>query len=130
MRYYNQQHRFYCGIDLHAGTMYLCILDHVDEIVFHKDLPTDADTFLEAIAPFRDDLVVCCECLFCWYWLADLCQAQNISFVLAHVLYMRAAVRPLDSRDHIEVRRLGYTARTRTRPRGSRTGPSRRRPAR
>jgi transposase len=90
MRYYNQQHRFYCGIDLHASTMYLCILDHAGQIVFHKDLPTDVDTFLEAIASYREDLVVCCECLFCWYWLADLCHAQNIPFVLGHALYMRA----------------------------------------
>ena len=27
MRFYNQHHRFYCGVDLHARTMYLCILD-------------------------------------------------------------------------------------------------------
>ena len=28
MRFYTGQHRYYCGIDLHARTMYLCILDH------------------------------------------------------------------------------------------------------
>jgi len=90
MRYYNQPHSFYCGIDLHASSMYLCILDHAGQIVLHKDLPTQPDAFLEAIAPFRKDLVVCCECLFCWYWLADLCHAEDIDFVLGHVLYMRA----------------------------------------
>ena len=26
MRFYTQQHPFYCGIDLHARTMYVCIL--------------------------------------------------------------------------------------------------------
>src|SRR5260370_361300 len=26
MRFYNQQHRFYCGVDLHATTLSLCIL--------------------------------------------------------------------------------------------------------
>jgi|GEM_PF-6066912 len=26
MRFYKQSHRFYCGVDLHARTMYLCIL--------------------------------------------------------------------------------------------------------
>ncbi len=26
MRFYTQQHAHYCGIDLHARTMYLCIL--------------------------------------------------------------------------------------------------------
>ena len=27
MRFYNRQHRHYCGIDLHVKTMYVCILD-------------------------------------------------------------------------------------------------------
>jgi hypothetical protein len=27
MRFYNQQHRFCCGVDLHARTIYLCILN-------------------------------------------------------------------------------------------------------
>ena len=90
MRYYTQSHGFYCGVDLHATTMYLCILDHAGQVVFHKDLPTNPEAFLEAIAPYRDDLVVCCECLFCWYWLADLCHDENIAFVLGHALYMRA----------------------------------------
>jgi transposase len=49
-----------------------------------------AGAFLEAIGPFRDGLVVACECLFCWYWLADLCHAENIAFVLGHALYMKA----------------------------------------
>ena len=29
MRYYTQAHRFYCGVDLHARTMYLHVLDGV-----------------------------------------------------------------------------------------------------
>jgi hypothetical protein len=45
---------------------------------------------LQAIAPFRDGLVVAVECLFCWYWLADLCATEQIAFVLGHALYMKA----------------------------------------
>jgi hypothetical protein len=70
--------------------MYLCILDLGGAVVLHKEVPAESGAFLEAIAPFRDGLVVACECLFCWYWLADLCQAQNIAFVLGHALYMKA----------------------------------------
>ena len=90
MRFYNQAHRFYCGVDLHARTMYLCILEQGGQVVLHKEVPAEPGALLEAIAPFRDGLVVACECLFCWYWLADLCQAENIAFVLGHALYMRA----------------------------------------
>src|SRR5262249_53791307 len=70
--------------------MYLCILDHGGTIVLHPEVAAEQAAFLEAIAPFRDGLVVACECLFCWYWLADLCQAENIAFVLGHALYMKA----------------------------------------
>jgi hypothetical protein len=90
MRFYNQAHRFYCGVDLHARSMYLWILDQAGTVVLHQEVPAEPGAFLEAIAPFRDDLVVACECLFCWYWLADLCPTQNIAFVLCHALYMKA----------------------------------------
>ena len=36
MRFYNQPHEYYCGIDLHVKTMYVCILDaggHVTGII-------------------------------------------------------------------------------------------------
>jgi transposase len=89
MRLYNQPHRFYCGVDLHARTMSLDILDQAGTVVLARTLPCEPRAFLDAIAPFRDDLVVCCECLFCWYWLADLCAQEKIAFVLGHALYMR-----------------------------------------
>ena len=31
MRFYNQPHAFYCGIDLHARTLYLCVLSQAGE---------------------------------------------------------------------------------------------------
>lgn len=90
MRFYNQLHRFYCGIDLHARTMHLCVLDHDGNTVFDKNLPCNPKAFLHALAPFREGLVVGVECMFGWYWLADLCQEHTIAFVLGHALYMKA----------------------------------------
>ena len=90
MRFYTNQHKFYCGIDLHARTLYLCILDQKGKIVLHRDIKTDPDIFLKAIAAFRDDIVIAVECIFTWYWLADLCSKENIPFVLGHALYMKA----------------------------------------
>jgi transposase len=46
--------------------------------------------FLNAIEGFRDDLVVGAECMFTWYWLADLCLDEKIKFLLGHALYMKA----------------------------------------
>jgi transposase len=90
MRYYMEQHQYYCGVDLHARTMYLCIVNQRDEILYHREIPTRADVFLEKLAPYREDVVVCVECIFTWYWVADLCAAEEIPFVLGHALYMKA----------------------------------------
>ena len=84
MRFYQNQHRFYCGVDLHARSMYLCILDAAGQAVVHQDFPADPRAFLGAIAPYRDGLVVAVECMFAWYWLADLCAEHSIPFVLGH----------------------------------------------
>ena len=91
MRFYTGQHRYYCGIDLHARTMYVCILEHEGgKVVLHRNLRCEPDLFLRAVEPYRDDLVVGVECIFCWYWLADLCTQHDIPFVLGHALYMKA----------------------------------------
>src|SRR5262249_34154918 len=37
-----------------------------------------------------DGLVVGAECMFAWYWLADLCQQEHSPFVLGHALYRKA----------------------------------------
>jgi transposase len=89
MRLYNQPHRFYAGIDLHARTMFTHVLDHQGQTVFQRDLPARPDAFLEAVLPFREGLVVGAECMFAWYWLADLCEDQAIPFVLGHALAMK-----------------------------------------
>jgi len=90
MRFYTKQHRHYCGIDLHARTMYVCVLDAAGQVLLHQNLPAKPEAFLEAIAPYREDLGVAVECIFTWYWLADLCAAEGIAFVLGHALYMKA----------------------------------------
>ena len=106
MRFYNQPHRFYCGVDLHARTMYLCILDQAGQVVYDRNLPADPKTFLDAVAPFRDGLVVAVECLFCWYWLADLCAKEQIAFVLGHALYMRAIHGGKSKNDRIDADKI------------------------
>jgi hypothetical protein len=58
--------------------------------VLHREVAAEPAAFLEAIAPYRAGLVVAAECMFAWYWLADLCAQENIPFVLGHALYMKA----------------------------------------
>jgi transposase len=90
MNFYTRQHTHYCGIDLHAKAMYVCILDQHGTKLVHKNRPTTPEAFLRIIVPYRDDLVVAGECMVTWYWLADLCAKEGIAFVLGHALYMKA----------------------------------------
>ena len=90
MRFYTQSHQYYCGIDLHARTMYLCVVDRDGHILIHRNMKSAAEPFLQAGAPYRGDLAVAVECIFTWYWLAALCRREGITFVLGHALYMKA----------------------------------------
>ena len=81
---------YYCGVDLHTKRMYLCILDHEGNKRLHRNVRAKPHDFLSAIEGFRDDLVVGAECMFTWYWLADLCLEEKIKFILGHALYMKA----------------------------------------
>jgi transposase len=82
--------RFYAGVDLHARNLFLVILDHDGHTRFARSLPAAPDPFLQAVAPLRDGLLVACECMHCWYWLADTCRDHHIAFVLGHAWAMKA----------------------------------------
>lgn len=90
MRFYQPQTEFYCGVDLHARTMYLCIVDRQGKKLFHKGGRCDTKWFLRVILPYRKSLTVAAECVSNWYWLADLCEDEKIEFVLGHAQYMKA----------------------------------------
>lgn len=91
INFYSGQHGYYCGVDLHKKSMYFAVVNQQGDTLFHKNIRTRPDDFLFAIAPYREDLVVAVECMFAWYWLADLCRREGISFVLGHhALYMKA----------------------------------------
>jgi transposase len=111
MRFYTKQHKFYCGIDLHAKKMYLCILDESGQIRLHRNINTDRELFLKVIEPFREDIVVAVECMFTWYWIADLCDKEGIHFVLGHALYMKAIHGGKAKNDKIDSRKISVLLR-------------------
>ena len=106
MRFYTHRHKYYCGIDLHASYMYVCIMDSEGNILFHKNLKTDRKLFLAAIAPYREDIAVGVECVFLWYWLADVCEEAGIIFKLGHALYMKAIHGAKAKNDRIDSRKI------------------------
>src|SRR6266699_1899420 len=111
MRFYTNQHQAYCGIDLHARTMSVCILNQAGEIMVHQNFKARPETFLQVIAPYRDDVVVAVEGIFTWYWLADLCAREGLPFVLGHALYMKAIHGGKAKNDKIDAQKIAVLLR-------------------
>jgi transposase len=111
MRFYTKQHQFYCGIDFHARTMYVCMLNHDGEILVHRDMQAGPETFLQVIAPSREDSVVAVECLLTWYWLADLCAPHGRPFVRGHARSRKALHGGQAKTDRMDARKIAVLLR-------------------
>ena len=90
MKFYTQTHKHYCGIDLHARCLYVCILDQDGTVLVHQNIKANPQALMKLVLPYQDDLVIGVECMFSWYWVADLCRENQIAFILGHALYMKA----------------------------------------
>ena len=111
MKFYTKQHNYYCGIDLHARSMYVCILDSKGQVKLHKNLKTSPDALMKAIKPYLDGLVIAVECMFSWYWVADFSEDNNIAFILGHALYMKAIHGGKAKNDKIDSHKITSLAR-------------------
>ncbi len=111
MRFYTTPHRYYCGIDLHARRMYICVLDAQGKILVHRNGPPTPEHLLATIAAYREDIVVAVECIFTWYWVADLCAQEGIPFVLGHALYMKAIHGGKAKNDKIDAHKIAVLLR-------------------
>jgi transposase len=111
MRFYTQQHKAYGGIDLHARTMSVGVLNQAGEILVHQHVKASPETFLQVITPYRDDLVVAVECSCTWYGVADLCRREGIAFVLGHARYMSAIHGGKAKHDRIEAQTIAVLLR-------------------
>jgi len=90
MNFYNNTHPYYCGIDLHARTLYVCIIDQDGNVCVHQEIAAHPEKLLKILEPFIGNIVVGVECMHCWYWVADYCEEIGVDFILGHALYMKA----------------------------------------
>ncbi len=81
---------YFCGIDLHKKTMYVCIMDRMGKIHFHQNMPCNFETFLLRVAPWHRHMAVGVEAMSNYYWLYDGCVEAGIPFYLGHPYYMKA----------------------------------------
>ena len=64
--------RLYCGIDLHSTNHLVTVIDEEDRRLYEKRLPNRLEATLQALAPYREQLVgIAVESTFNWYWLVD-----------------------------------------------------------
>jgi transposase len=111
MRFYTNQHKYYCGIDLHAKNLYVCIVDQQAKILVHKNIPAHPDYLLPLIKPYLSDLALAVECMFTWYWVSDFCLTYNVTFVLGHALYMKAIHGSKTKNDKIDSQKIAMLLR-------------------
>lgn len=90
MNFYNNIHPYYCGIDLHARILYVCILDQEGNVCVHKEISADPEKLEQILEPYIGNIVVGVECMHCWYWVSDFCNDLGVNFILGHALYMKA----------------------------------------
>jgi transposase len=62
----------YAGDDLHGNNNLVGIVDEQGKRIFKKRLPNDPQTVLEALHPFKEEIVgIAVESTYNWYWLVD-----------------------------------------------------------
>ena len=96
MRFYNHEHRHYCGIDLHVKTMYVCMLDSAGQVLVHRNVPSTPAAFLEPIRTELPEIAVS----------AGASSARNLSIIsprsgsLSPLMRGPRALRPRAPRSH------------------------------
>ena len=55
MNFYNPKKLFYCGIDLHAKNIYICIMNKEREILVHRQIRNNSTAlFLKILQPYLE----------------------------------------------------------------------------
>jgi transposase len=86
-------------------------MNHDGAILVHRNMKAGPAPFLQTMAPYRAELVVCVECLFTWSWLAALWARERIPFVLGHALYMKALQGGQAKNDQIDAQKIALLLR-------------------
>ena len=77
----------------------------------HRNMQAAPEPFLKTITPYREEMVVAVECIFTWYWLADLCAQEGIPCVLGHALSMQAIHGGKAKNDKIDAHKIAVLLR-------------------
>ncbi len=77
--------RLYCGIDLHAKSSYLAIIDEQRTRIFKRNVTNDPEVILSFLTPYKSELAgIVVESTFNWYWLVDTLMQEGYTVHLAN----------------------------------------------
>jgi len=71
MEYATIRSKYCCGIDLHARSMYVCIMDRSGDIRFHRNMHNDFALLTEVLKPYRRSLSIGVESTWTLLTLMD-----------------------------------------------------------
>jgi hypothetical protein len=74
MRFYTRQHRHYCGVDLHARSMYVCVLDREGNVLVSQNIASAPKRFWSSSRPIART----------WRWRQSACSRGTGSPTCAH----------------------------------------------
>jgi transposase len=106
MRFAKVNSKYYCGVDLHSRTMYICVMDKQGNILFHRNMDNNFQQFKAYLEPFLPSVAVGVESSCFYYWLADKCKQANIDFYLGHAFYMKAINGGKVKNDRVDSRKI------------------------
>jgi len=110
--------KYVCGVDLHSTKMYICVMDKEGNILLHRNMRNDFELFNSLISKYKDNISVGVESMHSYYWLADGCIEEGISFYLGHAFYLKAIHGGKKKNDKIDSKKIADLMRSNHFPTG------------
>ena len=110
--YVNVKTKYVCGIDLHARTMSICVMDKNGKIALRKSIPCEIDALMKLLKPYSKSIAVEVESTFNWYWLMDGLKSKKIPCYLGHALYIKQMSGKKHKNDPVDARCIADLLRT------------------
>lgn len=104
--------KYVCGIDLHAQTMAICIMDKNGKTLLKKSIKCDIGLLMALLKPYLKSITVGVESTFNWYWLLDGLKKKKVRCHLGHALYIKRRMGEKHKRDSADARGIADLLRT------------------
>lgn len=99
--------KYTCGIDLHKDFMDICVIDGNGDIVLEKSrLKCQPKLLIDALEPYKGNIKLGVESSPYYYWIADLCNDNNIIFYLGDTKQMKYIHKTKQKNDRLDSRKI------------------------